>query len=76
MNNPPPIPTASGVRDIDLGQYISDGTGRECMNLITVEQPSNTFLEHLTHIFNTRGYAMAAFGNISTPESSFFNPAN
>lgn len=76
MNNPPPIPTLSGVQDIDLGQYTSDGTGQECMNLITVAQSSNTFLEHLTHIFNTRGYAMTAFGNLSTPESPFPNPAN
>ncbi|KAG9693558.1 hypothetical protein KCU95_g7034, partial [Aureobasidium melanogenum] len=63
MNNPTPTPAASGAQDIDLSQYTSDGTGQECMNLITVAQSSETFLEHLTHIFNTRGYAMTAFGH-------------
>lgn len=62
MNNSTPTPAASGAQEIDLSQYTSDGTGRECMNLITVAQSSETFLEHLTHIFNTRGYAMTAFG--------------
>lgn len=62
MDNTLPTPIPNGTQDIDLGQYQSDGTGEECMNLITVAQSSKTFLEHLTHIFNTRGYVMTAFG--------------
>ncbi|KAK6004688.1 hypothetical protein QM012_008550 [Aureobasidium pullulans] len=63
MNNPLSAPVTSGAQDIDLSQYRSDGTGEECMNLISVAQSSTTFLRHLTHIFNTRGYAMTAFGH-------------
>ncbi|CAD0092003.1 unnamed protein product, partial [Aureobasidium vineae] len=63
MNNPPPIPIASQAQDIDLGEYRSDGTGEECFNLITVKYQTEDFLEHLTHIFNTRGYALTAFGH-------------